>query len=233
MDKNSQVFQKIKKCMALSKSGNEHEAAAALRQAQKLMQLHGLNHDDLLASEVLKARAKSGAIRRPAAWESYLVGHCADAFGCYTLYYAGSGYWEFLGRGSAPEIARYVFTVLFRQAKKARKAFISQLPHRCSTATRRRRGDIFCTGWVRAVGDKITEFCGSDEDKAALDAHMLSLGTLGETQLTQRLPEGSMSDQEWASYLQGKAKGEEAELHRGVHGTAAEKLGYDQLRLAQ
>ncbi len=232
MDKNSQIFQKIKKCMALSKSGNEHEAAAALRQAQKLMQLHGLNHDDLLAAEVLKARAKAGAIRRPAEWESDLVRRCANAFGCYTLYYAGSGYWEFLGRGSAPEIARYVFAVLFRQVKKARKDFMAQLHHKCSTTTKRRRGDIFCTGWVRAVGDKITEFCGSDEDKAALDAHMLSLGTLGQMQLTQRVPSRGLTQAEWENYLQGRAKGEAAELHRGVHGTAAEKLGYDQLRLA-
>lgn len=221
MDKNSQIFQKIKKCMALSKSANEHEAAAALRQAQKLMELHGLNHDDLLAAEVLKSRAKAGAIRRPAEWESMLVRLCSNAFACYSLFFEGTGQWEFIGRGSSPEIARYVFTVLFRQAKKVRKAFLGGLNPRLVTATKRRRGDIFCTGWVQSVGNKITEFCGSAEDKAVLDAYMVSLGNLGEIQLTKRLPSDGLNKAEWENYLQGKAKGEEAELHRGVPGTEA------------
>lgn len=49
MDKNK-VIEKIKKCMALGKSSNPHEAAAALRQAQKMMNAHGLTEDDIEGS---------------------------------------------------------------------------------------------------------------------------------------------------------------------------------------
>lgn len=49
MDK-SKVIDKIKKCMALGKSSNANEAAAALRQAQKMMNAHGLSEDDIEGS---------------------------------------------------------------------------------------------------------------------------------------------------------------------------------------
>lgn len=44
---NDSVLRKIEKCLALSKSSNEHEAAAALRQAQKLMQAHDIEMRDV------------------------------------------------------------------------------------------------------------------------------------------------------------------------------------------
>lgn len=47
MDNKEKIVDKIKKCLALGKSNNPHEAAAALRQAQKLMEMHGLSEDDL------------------------------------------------------------------------------------------------------------------------------------------------------------------------------------------
>lgn len=49
MDKNK-IIEKIKKCMALGNSSNAHEAAAALRQAQKMMNAHGLTEDDIEGS---------------------------------------------------------------------------------------------------------------------------------------------------------------------------------------
>src|SRR5512138_3426898 len=45
MDRNKAI-ERIRKCLALSKSPNEHEAAAALRQAQKLMQSHDISADE-------------------------------------------------------------------------------------------------------------------------------------------------------------------------------------------
>ena len=46
MDKNKAI-DKIKKCLALGNSSNANEAAAALRQAQKIMAAHGLTEDDI------------------------------------------------------------------------------------------------------------------------------------------------------------------------------------------
>ncbi|MTD33973.1 DUF2786 domain-containing protein [Paludibacterium denitrificans] len=58
MDRKSAI-EKIKKCPALAKSANEHEAAAALRQAQALMEKFGVEDDDILMSEVCKDHVKA------------------------------------------------------------------------------------------------------------------------------------------------------------------------------
>lgn len=52
MDRENAIA-RIKKCMALSKSPNEHEAAAALRQAQKLMATHGISDEDIDESAIV------------------------------------------------------------------------------------------------------------------------------------------------------------------------------------
>lgn len=49
MDKNKAI-DKIKKCLALGQSSNPNEAASAMRQAQKLMQMHDLTEDDIEGS---------------------------------------------------------------------------------------------------------------------------------------------------------------------------------------
>lgn len=49
----NKALDKIRKCMALSRSSNEHEAAAALRQAQALMRKYGLEEDDVAQVEYL------------------------------------------------------------------------------------------------------------------------------------------------------------------------------------
>ena len=48
---HDKILDKIKKCLALSSSSNEHEAAIALRQAQKLMELHGISDIDVKAAQ--------------------------------------------------------------------------------------------------------------------------------------------------------------------------------------
>lgn len=58
------AIQKIKKLLRLSKSNNEHESAAAMRQANALMRKHGLDKDDV-DDESSRARWKTtyGGIR--------------------------------------------------------------------------------------------------------------------------------------------------------------------------
>lgn len=46
------ILQKIQKCMRLSKSSEPHEAAAAMRQAQKLMQAYQVSDSELMGLEV-------------------------------------------------------------------------------------------------------------------------------------------------------------------------------------
>lgn len=80
----NRIIDKVKKCIALSKSDNPHEAAAALRQAQALMRKHGIDEAGIVASEVSAADVehKSGNTARPPAWETMLMMLVGTAFGC-------------------------------------------------------------------------------------------------------------------------------------------------------
>ena len=59
--KLERVIRKIKRCLALSKSSNENEAATAMRQAQALMREYRLTELDVRLSDVDEVQSeKSG-----------------------------------------------------------------------------------------------------------------------------------------------------------------------------
>lgn len=62
---DKQLLLKIRKCLSLAKSANEHEAAAALAKARELMEMHGISDDDLAMAEIEEATARSTRNVRP------------------------------------------------------------------------------------------------------------------------------------------------------------------------
>ncbi|WP_254912547.1 DUF2786 domain-containing protein [Pseudomonas putida] len=81
------VIRKIKRCLALSKSSNENEAATAIRQAQALMREYRLTELDVRLSDVDEVQSeKSRATRRPT-WDRHLGAIVARVFGCRPLSY--------------------------------------------------------------------------------------------------------------------------------------------------
>ena len=119
-----QALQKIKKCLALAASSNPHEAAAAMRQAQKLMQEHGLDEADVNLADVAEV-VMDGRNVPMVRWETGLAKIVADAFGCLThtgvrLSLNGGAThrrvraFTFIGVGASAEIAGYAFAVLSR-----------------------------------------------------------------------------------------------------------------------
>lgn len=85
MDKQTAIG-KIKKCLALAKSSEPHEAAAAMRQAQKLIEQFGIEHPELLAAGVGEVWSKSAAASRPVRYEVALASAVAEAYGCALLF---------------------------------------------------------------------------------------------------------------------------------------------------
>ena len=85
------ALDKIKKCLRLAKSDNANEAAAALRQAQKLMAKHGLNDVDVQLADVTRHRAKSGAVSHPPRWMWLLMSLIKEAFGVEYVYHSERG----------------------------------------------------------------------------------------------------------------------------------------------
>lgn len=215
------ILDKILKCLALSKSANEHEAAAALRQAKKMMEQHSINDAQLLAAGVTETFIKAGANRKPPQWESILVTIVAQAFDCASMFYERlfepSG-WKFIGVGVKPEIAQYAFSVLSRQLRKARSEFIRTNCKRLKTSSKTRRADLFCDAWVYAVYDKVQTMAENDADKetiaAYLEAQYPNLRRGLETQ--DRNKDRSFRQKDIEAINAGAAAGKNARLDRGV-----------------
>jgi len=229
MDDKSKILDKIKKCMALSASSNEHEAAAALRQARKLMEAYGISDLDVKAHEASEQKARSGASQKPANWESCLSGKIASAFGCRVIFspqWSGSGYWKFIGCGSSPEIAQYAFTVLLRQVKRARADHIKQALKRCKPATKTRRADLFCEGWVRSVTGLVEAFAGDEHTEEAIASFFaLRYPDIEKLNSIDRNAGRNLRDHDLNDFDAGSRSGRNAHLNHGVGSEENLKLG--------
>jgi hypothetical protein len=220
MDNRDDILEKVRKCMALAKSGSEHEAAAALRQAQKLMELHKISEAEMLAVGVRESRAKAGAVSRPASWESELAAHVAAAFGCKLIFSPEwhGAWWIFIGLPPADEIAAYSFEVLLRQALKARREFIDgALKRTKKKANKTRRADLFSAGWVRTACAQVGALTPPEGAAEAIQAHIaLKHPSLGQLSTTDRNAGRNWSDRDHDAYHAGRSAGRAAQLHQGV-----------------
>lgn len=225
MTDNTKIMDKIKKCLALSASSNEHEAAAALRQAQKMMEAHDISDVDVKAAQAEERKAKAGAKSNPANWEAMLASRVGASFRCRVVFQPGwrTGEWLFIGCGSTTEVAAYAFAVLHRQARHARKAHIETGLKRCKSTTKTRRADLFCEGWVHAVARLIQAFAISEEDTSAIEAYMLTrYPSQKPLAATDRNKGRNLSSRELDDFHSGHMTGRDARLNRGVDGATAQ-----------
>nr|WP_137009577.1 DUF2786 domain-containing protein [Aquitalea aquatilis] len=146
---NDNILRKIKKCLKLAESSNEHEAAAAMRQAQALMAKHGLNQGDVAISDIKEATSAAGALRKPAKWEAILVQLICRAFACQSLHArrGQSAKWVFIGRDANPAIASHTFAQLYRQLKKHAVNSLQISATDSERAKQVRPGKPICFAW--------------------------------------------------------------------------------------
>jgi hypothetical protein len=227
-----EALKKVKKCMALSRSANEHEAAAAMRQAQKLMAEFGLAEHDVSLADVREARvkARSSAMN---AWEVTLVNLVAKAFGCEQFRHQSGSYnsagnwtvrneWVFIGLDASADVAGYAADVLLRQCSAARLAHIAKQPKNCKPITKTARGDAFAKGWVWGVSAKVEAFAQPTRNKALLLTYMER--NHGEMKSTKVLDKSKLRKLDDGHLNAGWHAGRKAELNRGVGGTEERRL---------
>lgn len=224
------ALDKIKKCLRLAKSDNANEAAAALRQAQKLMAKHGLNDVDVQLADVTRHRAKSGTASHPPRWMWLLMSLIKEAFGVEYVYHAERGpqtRWrmegsaDFIGVGEAPEVAAYAFSILHRQLKKDRSAFLQALPPGMRKGLKTRRADLFAEAWLSAVYQKVKDLTVSVKESQLVATWMeREYGEEGIEAARDRRHKGALlGDAE--AIREGIEKGKQVQLHHGVAGSAA------------
>lgn len=211
---------KLRKCLALSKSANEHEAAAALAAAARLMSDLGMNDGEAQFIDIDEDTARASRTMRPPKWESILAQTVSRAMQCAQII-DGHGDRCFVGRVPAPEIASYAFAVLFRQLKAARSAYIRVKLRRCGPGRKRARADAFCEGWAITVFAKVAEIAPKFDDdlvnRYLVERHP-SLAKIG----TRAAPMKRARDDFW----NGAAAGSDVDLHRGMSGTAPGLLAH-------
>jgi len=177
-EKLEQVMRKIKRCLALSQSANENEAATALRQAQALMRKHRLTETDVHLSDVGEIESSLSRINRRPAWDRDLSCYVANVFGCKTLRYRHYDRTKgrrveratFVGITPAQHIALYAYEVLLAKVTAARKDYTSGVrsgrfrsPYSAETA-----GDHFAIAWVWSVQSKLRTLVPQGEDALAV-----------------------------------------------------------------
>lgn len=222
------ILEKIKALLALAHdaAASPNEAATALRQAQKLMEMHGIDPSTVdaptLQEQAIKARCKA----RPTAWEMALIAMVADVFGAKPLFAMGihSSNWLFIAPEPRAEVAAYAATVLLRKLLAARQHHIdTRLTRVRKRANKIRRADDFCIGWIAIVRRHVIAFALSEREEQAIAAYeaRYRCGTL------QGRTSGDKID--GRDFHHGWEAGRAVRLNHGLgaDGSAAKALGRD------
>lgn len=121
----------VRKLLALSKSPNEHEAAAALAKVQELLIKYNLDlaeiGEDHNGPEPVEPNIVEGGPAKEGPWRGVMAGAVARAYFCRLLIYAGSHQLLFIGQKTDTEVARALFLWL-----------VEQIRARCSLAVKLR-----------------------------------------------------------------------------------------------
>lgn len=223
---NNKHLDKIRKCLALAKSSNPHEAAAALRQAKKLMAKHGVSETDIDLLNVKSASTNAGNAQKPARWGHMLVSVICKAFSVDAIFHTGffvnGANVEFIGIDEAPEVASYAYDVLRRQLVRDRADHVKK-QKRCKPSTKTRRGDLFAENWVMGVRQIVMEFATPmpENHKQLIETYKRS----NHKDLKKLNPrEHKAKGNDWQSENDGYAKGKNAQLNKAMNGDKRERL---------
>ncbi|GEM_PF-965521 len=155
---NDAALRKIKRCMELSKSSNENEAALALKQMQALMNKYGVTAKHVMAADITEYLTYLSVKKKPAQWVLNLHLAVANALDCKSLVRHGGNRnirLVFLGIETVTEIAGYAFEVLFRKLKSDRFDYINSELFRYNRTNKTKYADAYCEGWVSSVRSKV------------------------------------------------------------------------------
>lgn len=164
LDKD-RILRRIKKCLALSKSDNEHEAAAALRQAKRMMDKYGIDATEASAPDYEVHDLSEGKARksRLTQAERALYSVVARFFGC-TLY-SDNGWPVIVGVSPAPKIVEYAANVLLRQMRRGYDQVAADIEKQAGrdmgVSFKRKARHSYSVAWAVSVESKVHEFAAA------------------------------------------------------------------------
>lgn len=173
------ILTKIQKCLRLSKSSEPHEAAAAMRQAQKLMQQYQVTDSELLGLEVKSVLVitPAPAMRKCPLGFAHLVSIIQTAFGVNAVmehaYVSGKPRlaFRYFGIGGRPELAAYAHDVIWRQMWGAWNKYRKDFPELANVRGARMG---FWVGWLQRVRQQVIDFGATPEEKELVKRQQLA-----------------------------------------------------------
>lgn len=170
----AKLLSKIEKCLRLSKSSEPHEAAAALRQAQKMMEAHGVTEVELgavgYANEAVSVPIQVNK-KLPAALAA-LVALVKRAFGVEAVVESEvrvsdrSYVIRYFGPADRVMLASYAQTVMHRAMTSAWTRHLNDNP--LDSGIRGARSG-FQLGWLDAVADQVEALAMTDVERAGTE----------------------------------------------------------------
>lgn len=183
------ILKRIQKCLRLSESDNAGEAAAAIRQARKLMEKYGVSMEDVQMSDIVEKVA--GKVKTHAKWYAYLMSLIHQVFGVRVV--SRGDDITFIGSIGKVRVAIYVYSLILRQIMHDRKKYLEAFTY--TTLTRKKKinmGDLYCEAWLYAVEQRVRDLFVEEDE--ALKAHMKKYGELVPVQLLNREDEDEGND---------------------------------------
>lgn len=229
------ILRKIQKAMALASDerGDANTAAIALRQAQRLMELHGITEGKLAAANIGEFDIRSKvSVRNPSQWEVNLVVWVAEAFGCRMLWTGGGpdptnkGWFTLVGPKNYLAVATYTVEVTMRQLLKERAQFVKRLSADpvlggLSRGAKSEKADAFCMGWTWAVKMEIHKMADPDGLIAkGQEEYISSKWNISKGKINNRSDDTKIS--QW--HLMGSETGANFKIHRPMNGSAEDQL---------
>lgn len=241
------ALDKIKKCLALAASSNAHEAAAALRQAQKLMELHGVSEEDVDGLEVedeLVISPEPYKVRGLPLYFTKITQLMMVAFGVRALiepaYVNGKARMavRYFGTQSRAKIAAYTHTVVWNSLQKSWKEYQKNNPWDCDRIGGRTG---FWVGWIQQVRGSVIRFGGvQEEERAKPDGSGTELVVTAfgkeiakiESAMERYCPDKvdskvNATKLSARTHAAGKEAAKDFQLHRPMNGAKQRALGHD------
>lgn len=225
---NKRIIERIKKCLRLAESTSDHEAAVAMRQAQRLMERHGLTMTDINLSDVGEAKGLKYNAKRLPGYLALLAGMISDVFGCeIVLEIRGSKGWKwetepvFFGINPAPELAQYAYDTLARQLMRSRREYMKK--RRCGTRT----ADLYAQGWVAGARKLTQKLVITEEKKALIADYRNGKAGFSDSELQNtKARYHSPTRRDVRAVSDGMIDGKEAQIHAGVNGSERAQIGH-------
>lgn len=218
-------LRRIRKCLALSESSNEHEAARALAQAKAMMEQYGIDRSEAEADELEMLDKSVGKIRRSRLTENEVMLHAVIChfFGC-SLFMRGN--WPvIIGVAPAPAVAEYACQTLLRQLRRDQDKALAGaeilLNGKIKRSAVRQFNYDFGRTWIYTVNRKIEAFAkGVTGEDACRHRSLFTDEPVKDRALTNR-SSGDETLQKYAA-IAGAILGAKAELNHGVSSTQEE-----------